>query len=146
MSSENFEIKFPNLKREGYRITSDPTIDYNCIAWAIEKDDLVWWPDTMDLYAWPQNIAREERLEIFISFFQGFGYEVCDNNRQEEGFEKIALYVDEYGRGTHSARQLRNGRWTSKLAEDEDIEHSTLTALVGLKLGRVSSILKRPIS
>lgn len=69
MSSENLESKFPSLKKEGYRITSDATTDYNCIAWAIEKDDLVWWPDTMDQFPWPQNLAREEQLQIFTAFF-----------------------------------------------------------------------------
>ena len=146
MSSENLEEAFPNLKREGYRITSEVAIEYNCIAWAIERDDLVWWPDTMDLYAWPHNISRSEQLEIFIAFFRRLGYEICDNDKFEPGFEKVALYVDEHGRGTHSAKQLKNGKWTSKLGPDEDIEHNTLSALVGTKLGKIGCVLRRPMT
>jgi hypothetical protein len=145
MSFEKLENVFPNLKKEGYRVTSEAAIEYNCIAWAIEKDDLVWWPDSMDLYAWPQNVAREEQLTAFTAFFGQFGYEICDSENLEPGFEKVALYVDEYGRGTHSAKQLKNGKWTSKLGPDEDIEHNTLTGLAGSKLGVIGQILKRPI-
>ncbi|MBI4431633.1 MAG: hypothetical protein HY587_07990 [Candidatus Omnitrophica bacterium] len=146
MSFEKLEEKFPNLKRESYRITSEATTQYNCIAWAIEKDDLVWWPDTMDQYSWPQDIVREEGLDAFISFFRRLGYEVCDDDLLERGFEKIALYVDENARGTHAAKQLKNGKWTSKLGPDEDIEHDTLIALVGAKLGVIGQILKCPVT
>lgn len=146
MSSEKLEEFFPNLKRESYRITSAVAIEYNCIAWAIEKDGLVWWPDSMDLYAWPHDIARDERLQIFITFFRRLGYEICDDDKLESGFEKVALYVDDHGRGTHSAKQLKNGKWTSKLGQDEDIEHSSLNALTGAKLGTIGRILKRPIA
>lgn len=146
MPSESLEAKFPYLKTEGYRITSAPTIEYNCIAWAIEKDNLVWWPDSMGLYAWPPEIERQENLDIFVRFFQKYGYEICTDDSSEQGFEKIALYVDEHDRGTHSAKQLRNGKWTSKLAAGEDIEHNTLQALIGARLGQIGCILKRRIS
>jgi len=44
---------------------------------------------------------------------------------------------------THAARQLENGRWTSKLGELEDIEHD-LHHLASGAYGAVVQILKRP--
>jgi hypothetical protein len=61
------------------------------------------------------------------------------------GLEKVALYADANGCPTHVARQLPNGRWTSKLGELEDIEHD-LPALEGDLYGSVTLVLKRPAS
>lgn len=47
------------------------------------------------------------------------------------------------GTPTHAARQLENGKWTSKLGQLEDIEHE-LDGLVGDKYGIVVTILRRP--
>ena len=74
------------------------------------------------------------------------GYESCANDIIEATFEKIALYVDETGRFSHAARQLEHGKWTSKLAAEEDIEHDNLHALTGPILGRVWGFMKRPKS
>jgi hypothetical protein len=49
------------------------------------------------------------------------------------------------GKPKHAARQLANGRWTSKLGELEDIEH-TLNGLDGIWYGSVMLILKRALS
>jgi hypothetical protein len=46
----------------------------------------------------------------------------------------------------HAARSLPNGAWTSKLGDDEDIEHSTLAVLEGREYGRAKVFLKRPNS
>ena len=46
---------------------------------------------------------------------------------------------------THAARQLRSGRWTSKLGQAEDIEHE-LRALEGAIHGAVVLILKRQVA
>jgi hypothetical protein len=62
----------------------------------------------------------------------------------EPGFEKVALFA----RGnvpTHAARQLANGRWTSKLGLREDIEHD-LHAVSGDAYGAVVLVLKRLIA
>jgi hypothetical protein len=42
----------------------------------------------------------------------------------------------------HAARQLPNGRWTSKLGVSEDIEHA-LHDLTGLIYGSVALVFKR---
>jgi hypothetical protein len=44
------------------------------------------------------------------------------------------------------ARQLSNGKWTSKLGQDEDIEHENLEGLVGEIYGSVVCIMKKTIN
>ncbi|KYC37161.1 hypothetical protein WA1_46890 [Scytonema hofmannii PCC 7110] len=52
--------------------------------------------------------------------YQTFGYTRCNSFELESGFQKIAIYTKPSGEldgvPTHVARQLPNGRWTSKLA------------------------------
>lgn len=38
------EADFPNLRKEGYRKTSEADPDYNCIAHAAGRSDQNWWP------------------------------------------------------------------------------------------------------
>jgi hypothetical protein len=56
----------------------------------------------------------------------------------------VALYAlgDE---PRHTARQLAQGTWTSKLGRSEDIEHR-LEDLEGSLYGKVVKLLKRPAS
>jgi hypothetical protein len=62
--------------------------------------------------------------------------------RWKLGFEKIAIYVlDE--KPQHAARQLPNGKWTSKLGQYEDIEHNALEGLEGSIYGYVACVMKR---
>jgi hypothetical protein len=63
--------------------------------------------------------------------FQTKGFEDCDDDSLEDGIEKIALYATSNGKPTHAARQLENGKWTSKLGDHEDIVHETLDCLNG---------------
>jgi hypothetical protein len=67
-------------------------------------------------------------------------------NDRAENFQKIAIYM-KYGKPCHAARQLSNGKWSSKLGGWEDIEHE-LTGLEGIgehEYGYVEQILKRKI-
>lgn len=132
---------FPNLDKEGYAITSAQTPKYNCIAWAAGDNTRFWWPDTGNVLYWPEDLPRNDSLEVFIIMFNKFKYVVCDNAELEENFEKIAIYVKD-GVVTHAARQLSNGKWTSKLGQEHDIEH-TLSGLDGPCYGKVAQIMKR---
>lgn len=91
------------------------------------------------------NALRTESLEAFEQAYAELGYEVCENGVFENNFEKVALYADKFGSPTHAARQLLNGRWTSKCGQLEDIEHE-LNALTGQSYGNVSRYMKRPQS
>lgn len=143
MSVEKIEKAFPNLRIGSYFITSPETSEYNCIAWAAWDSEAWWWPDAQHLYYWPPEIPRTETLEAFIKAFEIFDYRVCNSIAHEEGFEKVAIYIDTHGKPTHAARQLSSGNWTSKLGQLEDIEHVTLDNIAGQYYGSVGVIMKR---
>ncbi|MEC4986739.1 MAG: hypothetical protein SAJ37_21125 [Oscillatoria sp. PMC 1068.18] len=139
------ERDHPNLVSTDYQLTSPDTIDYNCVAWAAEDSDAWWWPDPLDESYWPPEVAREETLEAFVNAFQTLGYEICENSALEIGFQKIAIYVSQE-KPTHVARQLNNGKWTSKLGSNEDIQHDTIEGLTGERYGQVACVMKRKIN
>ncbi|MBV6519051.1 MAG: hypothetical protein DYG84_08245 [Candidatus Brocadia sp. AMX3] len=143
MSVEEIEKAFPNLRVSGYSITSPVTPEYNCIAWAAGETESWWEPDPLSLYYWPSNTPRQYTAEAYKKAYEKIGYAVCNNPAYEEGFEKIAVYVDSHGKPTHAARQLSAGIWTSKLGSLEDIEHVTLDDLTGFSYGIVGFIMKR---
>lgn len=136
------EAVFPNLQGSSYGITSPATPDYNCIAWAAGDTARWWWPNPLFSY-WPQGAPLEETLAAFVQAFATLGFIPCDDDTVESGFEKIAIYVNSQGKPTHAARQLPNGRWSSKLGKQVDIEHS-LVGLTNSEYGSVARILKRP--
>lgn len=139
------ERDFPNFSTTGYEITSPDTIDYNCIAWAAEDNERWWWPDSQNIDYWPAGVPREVTINAFTQAYQTIGYEVCDRPNLERGFQKIAIYADSAGKPTHAARQLPNGKWTSKLGQDEDIQHETLEGLTGESYGNVACIMRKDI-
>lgn len=146
MPEEYYDRHFPNLKREGFRRTSEPAY-YNCIAYAVGDLQRKWWPgeyhpDWSDDY-WPDGVLQQETLPAFLMAFATVGYEPCADGGLEPGFEKIAIYAHESGVVRHAAKQQEDGVWRSKLGEDEDIEH-TLNGLVGPFYGHVVAYLKRP--
>ncbi len=136
---------FPQLSQDAEK-TSDPEDDYNCIAWAAGDTEIRWWPvdrPTMGVY-WPLN-PPEDTVEGFVAAFKTLGYERCEDGLLEDGFEKVALYIDAKGEPTHMARQLASGHWTSKIGVLDDIRHPTLDELCGDLYGTVECFMKRPI-
>ena len=88
--------------------------------------------------------CRRARFLAFRDAFATLGYVICDHEQLEPGYEKVALFTLA-GKPKHAARQLNNGRWTSKLGPMEDIEHA-LHDLTGMVYGSVVMILKRPLA
>ena len=82
-------------------------------------------------------------MDAFRQTFAQEGYEPCDTPSLEPGHEKVAVFTNAAGAPTHAARQLLNGKWSSKLGKAEDIEHD-LEALEGDEYGSVALIMKRP--
>jgi hypothetical protein len=142
---EEIERLFPKLQGTAYRITSPSDDVYNCIAWAAGVTDAWWWPfgDPSKIF-WPAGVPRQETMETFRRAFATLGYAECDHAEAESGFEKIALFADTAGCPTHAARQLPDGRWTSKLGALVDIEHA-LDDLEGTEYGSVVQIMKRSL-
>jgi hypothetical protein len=138
------ESIFPKLGTAPYRITSPRTRDYNCIAWAVGEVTSWWWPttDPDDAAYWPAGIPKEEILDAFLAAFATLGYYPFDSEMHEPGYEKVALFANPEGVPTHAARQLPDGRWTSKLGRLEDIEHS-LRDIEGELYGTVVRVLRR---
>ena len=83
-------------------------------------------------------------LDAFKDAFATLSYVPCDGEEPEPSYEKVALFADAQREPTHAARQLPNGRWTSKLGTGEDIEHE-LHSLEGDIYGTVVLLMKRPI-
>jgi hypothetical protein len=60
----------------------------------------------------------------------------------EPGFEKVALFGSSLYY-THAARQLPNGKWTSKLGKAEDIEHDSPDIVAGGVYGELVQVMRR---
>jgi len=145
-----FKIRLEDFKCCSDRTTDLPNGGYNCIAWAAGKKDNWWWPsDIAGAAHWPKGLPKEptdqETVVNFIKAFETEGYSVCENADFEDGFEKIAIYVNPAGRPLHAARSLPSGVWTSKLGKGEDIEHKTLEVIEGINYGKATFFLKRSI-
>jgi hypothetical protein len=134
---------FPDLARIGYRITSPPDPIYNCIAYAVGVTDQWWWPDPDGFDYWPPGVVRACTLDAFLQAFATIGYTPCPDGSLEPGWEKVALYATDEG-PAHAARQLADGRWSSKLGPEDDIEHA-LEGLEGTLYGSVVQYLRRPV-
>lgn len=134
---------FPSLSVDGYEVKSPETGNYNCIAWAVGDDSRWWWPNSIMGY-WPSGIQHDDSQGSFVQLFRSLGYEKCESEELAEGYEKVAIYAVG-GQVKHVARQLKSGKWTSKLGDSYDIEHS-LSGLVGNRYGIVVQILCRRIN
>ncbi len=140
VSSPHLEAEFPGLRLTRYQVTSPRTPLYNCIAWAAGDQKRWWWPTPPNF--WPPGAPSELTLDAFIAAYATVGFSPCGDDALEDGVDKVAIFVSPHGEPTHAARQLANGRWTSKLGKAEDIEHA-LHGVAGATYGRVGAILRR---
>ena len=132
---------FPGLRIDNHRITSPADTRYNCIAWAAGDTEHWWQPGVYWLPSdWPTD---EYGLRALEQLFLHLGYKDCVMDvALEPGFEKVALYGDGQFY-THAARQLPDGKWTSKLGKDVDIEHDTPHDVAGGLYGDEMQVMKR---
>jgi hypothetical protein len=123
-------------------LTSEPTDEYNCIAWAMDDVQNFWWPSGKGY--WPGRRKGQDlapTLDVFRAAFATRGYSSCSDATLEHGVQKVALY----GIGSaimHAARQLPSGYWTSKLGHHADIEHE-LQQIEGQQYGYVVAYMSR---
>lgn len=131
MSRKILKGLFPNLQYNSNTITSDPDINYNCVAWVLHCKTK--WIDTWEflipppppVYIWPKGLPRDSLPETYIDLFKIHGFEETDKTdgtKYEEGNEKIVLYTHK-GEFRHVALLLPNNLWSSKLGEIVDIQH-----------------------
>ncbi len=137
---QQIEEKFPKLKNScDYKSPRDPS--YNCIAWAA-GDNRNWWEP---LRYWLKGVPKEYTIQAFTEAFRKIGYEICDSEIHEDGYEKVAVFMlDGHPPKFHAARQVNSEKWASKLGRSFDIEHK-LRDLEGSEYGKVQNILKRKI-
>jgi len=147
--SRRIEARFPGLAGHPWSLASEPTWDYNCIAWAAGDDERWWWPAfegdrLVTGHYWPLG-PSPCTVDVFVAAFATLGYSPCRSEDLEDGGKKVAIDVDTDLCPTHAARQLPDGRWTSKLGASCDIAHGLLD-LEGADYGTVHVFLARPRS
>lgn len=144
---------FPNLNNDSvFKITSKRTSKYNCIAWAYFLDDRWMWPRTdisqrLDgVHYWPTQDVTTADVSTFIDAFKLKGFQLCDDSSHEHGYQKVAFYTKPgTTECTHAAREHKDGTWTSKLGQYEDICHGSPFSLSGEAYGIPSHFMKRKI-
>lgn len=138
--------QFPNSQNDPFEITSPPIPQYNCISWAYGISDVRMWPSTSNFY-WPSNITNNDKISSFIELYESIGYEVCDDDSIEDGYEKVAIF-ELNGKATHASRQLKNGNWSSKLGHQPgisfDVSH-TIKSISNGVYGDVVVFMKRTL-
>lgn len=142
---------FPKLETDAdFKVTSPQTTNYNCIAWAYYHNDRWMWPGGQEFkicdgfHYWPNDVEDSTDVTAFIKAFEKTGYSICDDCSFEVGYRKIALYVKKgTSECTHAARQLSNGKWTSKIGRLNDIQHGNPYTIEGSAYGEVYCIMKR---
>src|SRR4051794_7557364 len=110
---------FPCLTDQNHRVTSPATPDYHCIAWSARDMERWWQPGRY----WPTATAPDDYgIGVLQQAYLSLGFEDCEDGLLEVGYEKVALCGSSFYY-THAARQLTDGKWTSKLGRSADIEH-----------------------
>lgn len=137
----------PRLNESNCEETSPPTEDYNCLAFAAGDLDC-WWepyvipPRTPGIF-WPKDVLPDNTVEAWSAALATRGFRPCSGGSVEPALVKVALYAHN-DRATHAARQRKDGRWTSKLGESEDILHQTPEDVGGGDYGDIVLFLARP--
>ncbi len=133
---------FPELAADNASVVNAADPRYNCVAWAAGVTDAVWWPADPDAY-WPLTTPDELTIAAVIAALGTVGYGSCAHGDFEIEFEKVAVYAKQ-GIPTHAARQLSDGRWSSKLGRDCLISHATPGGVEGAVYGTVEAYMRRP--
>ncbi len=135
---------FPDLGADAPTVDHPPDGRYNCVAWAAGRTDAWWWPGDPAGY-WPPGVPDELTVAAVVAALGTVGYSPCLDGRPEPDVEKAAVYA-RGGVPTHVARQLPDGRWSSKLGRDCVVSHATPGSVEGAVYGTVVEYLRRPTS
>jgi len=117
---------FPDLANDvNFKILSECTDEYNCIAWAMGYTDRWVDPYIGAGHWWPMGVDRNAKPETLVAAFQAEGFEISDDCNIEEGYSKVVLYkkrgVEEW---THAARIVTSDIEYSKFGRAWDGQHS----------------------
>lgn len=149
MNNDSYYIirSVPSLLNDQlYKTTSPSTRDYNCVAWALGRNDVWYWPplgkeQEPDEY-WPKGVPDDEKIQTFINVMKLEGFTLCEDTEYDEDYTKIALFSQD-GLCSHACRQISSNLWTSKMGPLNDIQHSSPQTLEGDFYGKVHCYMKR---
>ena len=146
---DTMETLFPEFASgcSWYEIASPPDSRYNCMAFAVEDTGQKWSPikggNERGFY-WPLE-PSDDHVANFLAVFKLEGYRRCDHGEPEDGFDKAALFINEWGDVSHVAFQPEGiGYWLSKLGKWYDIKHEKVDAVSGSLYGWPEVFLSRP--
>ena len=130
-----------------YEIASFPDSRYNCMAFAMGDTRKRWSPtkdsNEGEVY-WPLELM-DDHVANFLAVFELEGYQQCEHGEPEDGFDKVALFINEWGDVSHVAFQPGGtDHWLSKLGKWHDIRHEKVDAVSGRLYGWPDVFLSRP--
>ena len=130
-----------------YEIASPPDDRYNCMAFAVGDTTQKWSPikgDNERGFYWPFE-PMDDHFANCMAVFKLEGYKQCDHGAPEDGFDKVALFISDWGDVSHVAFQPEGtDHWLSKLGEWYDIRHEKVDAVSGSLYGWPGIFLSRP--
>lgn len=137
-------IQWPSLNEQNCSPESDLDDEYNCAAWAA-GDKTNWWePSGLPEHYWPEGADLDYSISGYEAAFARVHFSRCTDGAFEIGVEKIALYaLPDSTEFLHAARQLEDGRWTSKLGNRRDVDHDSPENLAGPWYGTPTIYMKR---
>lgn len=139
--------------------TSDPDPGYNCVAWALGRNDRFWWPDMWGATAegardefWPLPYVGHYAMAQIENLLAHYGYEKTEIFDYETGVAKIAVYA-EGDTPTHLARMIMPdefpdvpaGLWTSKIFRGIDAAHELNALATPQIFGSVFAVYAKTI-
>ena len=82
LAAKELEAKLPKLRRGNYRLTSDATPRYNCMAFA-NGSERKWWEAGLHggRYYWPPGMG--DSLDAWVRVFTSQKYELTANREVE---------------------------------------------------------------
>ena|SRR5712691_7417154 len=133
--STTTQVLFPDLAADNSLKLSDLSPKYNCIAFAAGDTQRWWEPPVDDVLDpgqyWPADAPKNIHINSCIRAYELHGFERYSEGVIGQAFETIALYAYDDNQTAHAARLNKDGSWTSKLGDREDIRHDYLCSLEG---------------
>lgn len=146
--------EFPALGTDPeFKVTSEATVRYNCIAWAMGFDDRWvappvvyeqgWSQDDKKFVWWPEGVADSMDPTALKEAFVRIGFEECEDAVPDNRYDKVRLYSYN-GEWTHASRIIDDNVEHSKCGELFDCRHS-VGVFDKTYYGTGFAIMRRPV-
>lgn len=140
---------FPALQHDvNFKILSEQTNRYNCIAWAMGYTDR--WVDHLKIVGhwWPSGVIRSQTSKALIDAFKAVGFIMADDYNPEINFRKVILYKNfETDTWTHASLVVTDKIEHSKFGPQWNGQHShsVLNSDTDQSYGQSFAYMKRPL-